>query len=600
MPIDAAPSDSSPVPTPAPAPVSPPRITAFSATQSFANWLELIRKVAVSLAVIVAIGVVAVVVVREASSDGIVIDPVIVQLPDLKSAPTPDLAAQQIAKNIDFIQRAGVGEWRKLYVDQASNPIDLQVPGAPLTLRTSMREVAALFGLTRPTIRASVVARREPAGYLGSVNMVGQQGARVTCEAADTPGGVDEVLECIALSAIAVMDPKVAASYVFTGEERSCNNLDTGETPDAAGVGREQRRIKNRRDRCAFDKTQSLIARMLERGSAADLPWVPYVYGRIHLARAAALADIDRSQQLGELDQAIGRFGDSLSRMPDSPTALAVLIDAYVRKGISIHEATVTMPWSDDPTSALQWQLYLAQSTFSEAAQKLQDIPQRRSEALDALVRRLEGQLIYRLWMLQAHRRTRSGIVTVAIGQPAELETLRDAAGRYATAAAKGPQSAELFVEWGNVLRAIGDFDGAVEKYLRAADLNPTDSGPRLNIAVAYLDRVTYGPNPANPLHLLVALGASSDYLAWSSEGGPYPSFIPRVEQALARSGHAEDVDSFRKCLVPSTPGTPADPGVDRWKAAAALKICVDQGIEQVNHRIIVQPRAPAAAAKVR
>ena len=88
-------------------------------------------------------------------------------------------------------------------------------------------------------------------------------------------------------------------------------------------------------------------------------------------------------------------------------------------------------------------------------------------------MRRLEGQLIYRQWMLLAHRRTKSGQVSVALGQPTELALLADAAQRYASAAAKGPISASLYIEWGNVLRASGDFGGSVEKYLRAADLNP-------------------------------------------------------------------------------------------------------------------------------
>jgi tetratricopeptide (TPR) repeat protein len=574
---------------------------AFATTQTLANWLDLVRRVTLSLAVILGITVVVILVAREVFRQGIIIDPVIVQLPDVRSAPTPDLAAQQIARDIDLIQRAGVSEWRKLYVDQSSSPIDLQVPGAPLTLRTSIREVAAMFGVTRPTIRASVVIRRDPAGYLASVNLVGEGGARATCEAADTPNGVDEVLECVALSAIAFMDPKVAASYVFSAEQRACNSLDINQSLEASGVVREERRIKNRRDRCAFNRTRALIAKMLERGSADDLPWVSYVFGRIHLARAAALANIDRSQQLAELDQAIGRFADSLNRMPDSPTALAVLIDAYVRKGVSIHEATTSMAWSDEPTSPLQWQLYLAESTFSEAAQKLRSLPQRRSETLDALVRRLEGQLIYRLWMLQAHRRTHSGVVTVALGHPAELALLTDASGRYATAA-KGPQSAELFIEWGNVLRALGEFDGAVEKYLRAADLSPGDSGPRLNIAIAYLDRVEFRPAEVTPLKVLIALGASSDYLAWSSEGGPYPGFTARIERVLALSGHAEDAELFKKCLAPTvaSPGALQDAEIDRWKAAAALKVCIDQTVDRVNGRIVAAPRAPAAVPKVR
>jgi hypothetical protein len=129
MPTD-APSDS---PDPKPKP------TAFSMFEGFSRWLEVIRKVTISVAVTIGVCLVVVLVFREVWKDGIVIEPVIVQLPDLKGAPTSDLASQQIAKHIDYIQKAGVGEWRKLYVDQGSNPIDLQVPGAPLTLRASVR-----------------------------------------------------------------------------------------------------------------------------------------------------------------------------------------------------------------------------------------------------------------------------------------------------------------------------------------------------------------------------------------------------------------------------------------------------------------------------
>lgn len=597
MPADVAPSESSD---------PKPKTTAFAAFESLSRWLEVVRKVTVSLAVTAGVLLVVVLVFREVWwKDGIVVEPVIVQLPDRKDAPTSELASQQIAKYIDFIQKAGVGEWRKLYVDQSSNPIDLQVPGAPLTLRASVRELAAMFGVTRPTVRASVVLRREPAGYLASVSMPGEIGARATCEAADTPSGIDEILECVALSAIGFIDPKVAASYVFRAEEKTCNNLDIAQPPDVTGVAREERRIKNRRDRCSFARTQMVIATILERGRPEDLPWVPYVFGRIHLARAAALADIDRAQQLSELDQAIGRFGESLSRIPDSPTALAVLIDAYVRKGVSIHEVSTRLPWSDERHSPLQWQLYLAESTFAEAAQKLNAIPPRRGEALDALVRRLEGHLIYRQWMLMAHRRTKSGLVSVAIGQPAELALLADAAQRYASAAAKSPASASLFTEWGNVLRASGDFDGAVEKYLRAADLNPADSAPRLNMAIAFLDRVQYGPMPAERFHVLVALGAVSAYLSWTSEGGPYPSLASRLGRALARSGHVEDAEAFDKCLKPSSaPATVAglqpEPEAVRWKAAAELKYCVDRAIDRINDRLIAADRAPVAPAKVR
>src|SRR5262249_10801591 len=133
--------------------------SAFAALETLSKWLEQIRKVTVSVAVIAGVGIMAILVVREVSKEGMIVEPVGVQLPDLKTAPTPDLAAQQIAASLNLIQSAGVAEWQRLYVDQSTNPIDLQVPGAPLTLRASIREVAALFGFTRPTIRASLTVR---------------------------------------------------------------------------------------------------------------------------------------------------------------------------------------------------------------------------------------------------------------------------------------------------------------------------------------------------------------------------------------------------------------------------------------------------------
>ena len=599
-PIGASRGEREPV-SPAGTPGKAPTV-AFAAVEALSRCLEQIRKVTVSVAVIVGVAIVAILVIREVSKEGMVVDPVIVQLPDLRTAPTPDLAAQQIAASLNLIQSAGVAEWQRLYVDQSTNPIDLQVPGAPLTLRASIREVAALFGFTRPTIRASLAVRREPAGFVGSVSLVGEHGARATCEAANVPSGVDEVLECLALGVMTLRDPKVAALHVFRTEEKACNDLDAAPAPDASDAAREERRIRNRRERCGFERTQALIARTLESGREADLPWVPYVFGMVHLSRAAALAGIDRAQQLGELDQAIGRFSDTLGRMPSSPTALAVLIDAYIRKGVSIHETTPGMAWTDDRESSLQWQLHLAESTFAQAVEKLRQMPRRRDRSLDALVRRLEGHLIYRQWLLAAHRRTQLPLATVAIGQPAELEMLTDAASRYAAAVANGPQSAGLLVEWGDVLRGMGEFDGAVDRYLRAADLSPGDAAPRLRIAVAYLDRVGHGPVPAVPIHLLVALGASSAYLSWASRGDPDPTFIGRVVRALDRSGHGEDATVFKTCLEEALdPAGASDArGEKRWKLTAALKLCIDKAIEQVNGRVVAAPRASVAPARVR
>jgi tetratricopeptide (TPR) repeat protein len=559
------PNDSTP-PTPA--------RDAFATTQSLADWLELIRKVTVSLAVIVGIGVVAILIVREVFREGIIIDPVIVQPPEGHSAPTPDLAAQQIARQIDLIQRAGVSEWRKLYVDQSTSPIDLQLPGAPFTLKASVREIASVFGVRQPRLRISIVIRRDPAHYFASIAVLGRPEARSTCKADDTPDGIDEVLRCVALRAVGHIDPKVAAVYAFRQEEEDCGKLDAalGENDHTM---REKQRIKSLRERCTFSQTQGLIAKMLKNGDPDELPWVAYIFGRLHLARAAALAGIDSDQQLAELDQAIDRFRESQTGMPTSPTALTVLIEAQIRRGVSLQESAKSI----DDSKLQKWRLQLAKWAFEEAEKELKDLPQYQGQALRVLVRRFEGKLIYLRWMLKTQQRQGATDALAAISGTDELDELRVAANHYAWAAAYGPQSAELLIEWGNVLHAIGDFDEAAKKFRRAAEFSPDDPKPWLNIAIAHLDHVNDKRNQKPELlQLLIALGASANYLGWSSKEEPSSDFIDRIKQALARSG-TEDAESFSKCVEPS----PTAPDTSTSSGIATLKACVDEAIYRIN-----------------
>ncbi|MDB5487112.1 MAG: hypothetical protein JWQ58_827 [Reyranella sp.] len=570
------------------APAARPAVTAYQAFETMTKWLELLRKASISVAVVLAISVVTVLVVREACEEGIVIDPVIVQLNDLKEALTPELAALYIAKHIDGIQRSGVNEWRKLYVDQSPNPIDLQIPGAPLSLRTGVREIAGLLGFKRPTLKMSIVARRVTPVLAATVGIVGDPAARASCEEEADADGMERIFACLALNAVIFIDPKVAASYVFDAEEKSCAGLDTDLPANPTALEREQRRILNRKVRCGFARTQELIAKVLQAGRAEDLPWVPYVYGKIHLARAEALTGIDQEQQIGELDQAIGRFISTSSQLPTSTSAIAILFEAYVRKGIAIHDSTKNFDWSDDPASALQWKFWLAESTFNDAANQLKRLPARRSQELDTLVQRIEGTLYYRQWMIAAHRRLKSGEATVGLGNEEELAILRRSAERYA-AAGRYLKTAALFMDWGNSLRALGKFDEAADLYLRAADLAPDDFRPRIDVATAYLDRVKYGPSPAEPLHVLIALGASSNYFAWISGRIPFDDFLNGIEAALANTGTVGDLALFQSCR-------PRPEGVseaERTAYVAAAKNCVDQVIAQANGRVMRTPRSP-------
>jgi tetratricopeptide (TPR) repeat protein len=542
-----------------------------------ANWFDGLRKVLVAAGVGAIVIVVLAAIVRELAMGGIAIDPVVVKATDAPDAPTPELAAQQIARQLDRIQRSGVQERRRLHVDDGVRPFDLQIPGAPLSVRNAAREVVALFGLAPVTLRSALM-RRGDGKYAAVMSLAGDHGSMANCptEGNDT---LDAIYECIAYNAIAFIDPLTAASYMFKREQAECKGLDAG-LADMPDLHREQHRINNRRDRCSFRQTQKLVAKMMSSTNKSDLGWVPYFFGQIHSARATALVDLGLQQQLSEIDQAIGRFRDSQRQMPNSSTAVAVLMKTFLAKGIIIHQTTPSMKWVDDRDSLLQKRLDIADKTFAEAAEQLQQLPKARSPSLDALASRLEGTLIYRQWMIDAHRRTKSGMTTVAIGDDAELAELKKAADKYAAAEAKAPGSASDLMDWGNILRASGKFDDAIVRYRRAIDLDPSNADPTLNIVIAYIDRFELNSGPPDTVHLLVALGSLADYLAWRSDGGPYDSLLPRVQRLLASVGYGQ---AFEECLSTMRKMPPlSEAKVSKWKDAAPFKFCVDGAVDGI------------------
>jgi len=86
----------------------------------------------------------------------------------------------------------------------------------------------------------------------------------------------------------------------------------------------------------------------------------------------------------------------------------------------------------------------------------------------------------------------------------------------------------------------------------------------------------------------LIALGASTNYLGWSSKEEPSSEFTARIRRALGRFG-IEDAESFSQCVEPgySAPDTSIGSSIERSQAIATLKACVDQAIDRINRRNI-------------
>ena len=527
---------------------------------------------------------------------GLEIDPVAILVADLKAGPTPEQAQQRIASEIDRIRRKGVLEFSRLYVDQAPDPtqeryaiarelaqstspagvpIEIQVPGLPFSFRASLRQIAALFSLMRPTIQASIVSQRAGALYVASICVVRRDGTR-ECEAPVEVNNYGDAFERIALTALTITDPKIAASYRFGMEQGRCRKLDPSELKATVEV-----QIATLRERCGFKETQSLVAK------AITLDWWagPYIIGKIHLLRAMAFENVDPEQQIAEFNQAIERFGEAAGLQPDPHLAAGALVGAYIQEGITIHESVRNLEWRDD----FMPKLAFAEKTFKEASKKLDELSSKGGKVdkgLRALLLRLDALLYYRQWVLKSHRRTKLGRIGVAIGSD-ERRLLEEADRRFANAANDAPLSASMYLHWGNVLRAKGDFSKAIEKYEQAAYLDPEDYAPYINTATAHLLSIADGPTPAPAEKLLNALRSSSNYLFWVSEGGPYPDFIARIKAPLDHTGSPDDVLSFQQCVKnsPADPLVAAEHKKDQMPAVAALKQCIDRAIDRINQR---------------
>jgi tetratricopeptide (TPR) repeat protein len=177
--------------------------------------------------------------------------------------------------------------------------------------------------------------------------------------------------------------------------------------------------------------------------------------------------------------------------------------------------------------------------------------------------------------------------VTVADRRNArEMSLLERSNASYAIAAQYRP-TAELLTHWGNTLRALHKFEEAAGRYQQAADLAPDWYAPRINVAIAYLDRVEHAEAPPPLVHVLYALGSSSDYLGWVSGGDPLEGFLSRIDRALARTGVPEEHRIYQACR----PATPRG-DYDKMVYLTNAKQCLDKVMTEVNLRAASKPRA--------
>ena len=542
---------------------------------------------------------------RECLSDDISLEPVIVKAPTGESAPTVEMATQQIATYIDKIQRTGAREWRPRTLDDGGQAINIQIPGSSLTVENIVREIANALPNRRRALKISITARPSGAGYVSAIAISGGGSPiRATCEADNRPDALGKMFECLAVEAMKAIDPLFAASYVLSVERGRCAKFDPKPIPAFDHVAEERRRLELLRDACSFGQTRAVVSAIIDRGNKDDQLWVSYLYSKLHLARARAVAKIDPEGQWHEFDQAIARFA-ALSRDKVPASALATQMWAYLRNGLSIQESVLALDWQEN-AALIKQRLDTADRFLKDAAKRLDDLashPQKAARAVAAkakpddedplrpMISHLRGVILYRQWMIEAHKRKGENPSEFAEGE-AEKAQLRKAVQLFEASQNQAKLTPQLLLQWGNALRALREFDKAIKRYQQAADMAPADYAPLLNVAVALLDKSRDDPTMLQTR--FEALRQTSSYLTWISDGGPFDTLPKKIAEALGDAPEAAAFDACRRNKEPYE----ADMKVRDMSHTAALKLCVDQARDSLAQRVAEQGELVAEQKK--
>ncbi|HEY6715565.1 MAG TPA: hypothetical protein VI232_04415 [Reyranella sp.] len=543
-------------------------------------------------------------VVSECRYDGISMEPVIVKGPAGEGAPTVEMATQQIATYIDKIQRTGAREWRPHDLAESEQPgVSIQIPGSSLNVETIVRELAGMFPHRRRILKISITANPSGSGYVGAI-AISQDGppTRATCQTDDKPGALGRMFECLAVEAMKAVDPLFAASYVLSVEKAQCAKFEPGHLSSVNAVAGEQRRLEMLREVCSFARTRAVVSSIVVRGKTDDQPWVSYIYSKLHLARAKALAKTDTEAQWYEFDRAISRF-KALSRQEVPASALATQLWAYIRNGLSIQESVLALDWKDGTKAEIiKHRLDTAEKFLEAAARRLQHLTDGQQKAsaqaaflsaavappaklddddsLGPMASVMRGIILYRQWMIQAHRRKLQNDSEFAVGAEEENQ-LKKAVKFFEASQGHAKHNVQFLMQWGNALRALRRFDDAITQYRQAADIAPEDYAPLLNVAVALLDKAK-----VDDVTLQVrfdAMSQMSSYLTWISDGGPFTTLPKKIADALA--GDSREAEAFVKCRQDHAQYEAA-PAVQDMSHTAALKICVDQARDSLSTRV--------------
>jgi tetratricopeptide (TPR) repeat protein len=558
-------------------------------------WWGLLTKVGVLMLGTIVGAVITWEIVRQCRYDGILLEPAVVKVSADPAAPTAEMATQQIAIYVDRIQQTGAREWRTHELsegDQAS--VNIQIPGASVSVENVVREIADLFPQNRRVVKTLITPNPSGKGYMGTIVVSGRNASvRAVCRASDAPEALGQMFECLAIEAMKVIEPLFAASYVLSEEQKKCSGFKHDPAKFADPVAADIALLDALRDQCSFAGTRALVSAILERGKAEDRPWVTYIYGKVHLARADAIAPFDKTVQWDEFDRAIRRFEEIKDgNMP--PSAL----EAHIKSALRIQE-TVLLSLNVKSEDYLRYRLRGAEIILDNAAKRLaaealkrervaverkrtaimlgsDPVPANADEdRVDAMIAHLRGLVIYRKWMIEARLKEKTTQFSFAETE-AEKQRVREALALFKEADAKNIQSYWLFMDIGNAWRALRNFDEAIANYRRAGDIAPKEVAPALNVTVAMLEKSKADESPESQKSHYEAMRYTSSYLTWVSDGGPFDNLVGRIKDSLVASRGGNGAVVFDGCRDEHKKFE-QNPELADKTHAAALRLCLNK-----------------------
>jgi len=595
---------------------------------------------------------------RVCLSETVVLEPMIVKGAS-DGGPTIEMATQQIATYVATIQRTGAREWRTHSFTDADQTFNIQIPGSPLTIDTVVREIVELLPNRRRVVKVSITPDPRGEGHVAAVSILGGRSPKhKTCVAKQEPDALAKMFECVAIAAMSAIDPLCVASYFLSVEEKQCQAF---KAPPASPspIDEIKQRLVDLRKHCDFAKTRSAVGRIIYRDRPDDQQWVSYIYGKLHRARAEALAKgKDWEAQWYEYERAIRRFRE-FPRKHQPASVKAILMDVYIKNSAVMQESITSLKEQNDG-DVIGYRLAKAAKIMKEASEEFDStdhwsdawvglvaahsaeseasasfviahraaeqawarfvagysseprlrIERSRSAALDS---HMQGLLLYRQWINESRSRYQGAELGVAVGE-LELGLLEKANKYFDTASTQARHQDKFYIEWGNTLRALRRFDEAVARYRRAGDISPeippdlspeislTSHEPLLNIALTLLEKASWEPTTRN---LFEAFRHTSNYLTWGGDGVPLTTLADRIEKTL----HGALDDSLAKTFASCRSQYVREPKqrVRDTSHTAALKYCVDGAwtklakqvvAEAARDRIVNQENAQARATR--